>query len=419
MFILLHLLLISASIKATTVPQYTIRTRFTVDKQSIHVALTLLLERRTEPADTLRFLLNKNARIQSLSGADRALTFQFDSSGKSPNRYQPDARVLLISVASLPTGPTALSMEYDCFLGDMQKAGCAYTADYIELSGYENWFPYNDAYGKFTFRVSAQIDPSYRISGTGQVSGSPGNWLLAQDKPVDDIVLVASPLLKTKVYDQPTGAIRVDYFKLSESKADSILVNCQAVYAFYTQLFGPIEKSALTIFINPSRDRTSYARSGFISFQIKGQAISQINRGIGHEIGHFWWNRGNTDAWEDWLNESFAEYSSLLYLRQEQGVEAFDKEIGLYRRESEGLLPIRGMNRSYAQASTVLYRKGPVILHELEQRVGSPAFNQLLRETVSQKITQTNDWLRLVERLCSPADRQWIDNALDRNSVKP
>lgn len=411
---LLCLWLITQSSQAVTVPQYTINTRFVVATQSIHVSLTLSLDNRVGQQDTLQFLLNKNAQIQTIIGGGQPLRFQFDSSGHSPNRYQPDARRLFIPAASLPMGITTLAINYDCFLGDMQKAGCAYTPEYIELNNYENWFPYNDAYGRFTFRVNVLLDPGYQFTGAGRVSGSAGNWQLTQQKPVNDIVLVASPRLKTKFYSRLGSTIRVDYFGLPEVKADSILNNCRSVLACYTALFGPIEKSSLTLFINPSRDRTSYARREFISFQINGQSINQTIQGIGHEIGHFWWNRANTDTWEDWLNESFAEYSALLYLRQGRGTAAFAQEIDRYRKTAQSLPPLRGMNRSFEQASTVLYRKGPVILYELEKQVGPTPFAALLRETVRRNVSRTDEFLKLITQRFPPAVARAVDAALNQ-----
>lgn len=131
------------------------------------------------------------------------------------------------------------------------------------------------------------LDAAYGFSGSGVVSGGAGHWQLTQTKPQQDIVLIASPILKTKTYRQGQGVIRVNYVNLSDTKADSILANCQAVYGYFEQLFGDIDGANLTFFINLTRRQTSYARQGFISFQIKGQSIAEINRGIGHEIGHF------------------------------------------------------------------------------------------------------------------------------------
>jgi hypothetical protein len=56
-----------------------------------------------------------------------------------------------------------------------------------------------------------------------------------------------------------------------------------------------------------------------------------------HEVAHFWWSGAPSVTWENWLNEAFAEYSALMYVRKFEGVEAFDT-----RREPRTSLPSGG-----------------------------------------------------------------------------
>ena len=98
--------------------------------------MTVTLNHRSGDSDTLQFLLNKNAQISQIMVDKQPVGFVFDSSGRSPNRYLPDARTLVVNSTSLPPGAHQLTFAYDCYLGNMSKAGCAFTSDYIELNAY-------------------------------------------------------------------------------------------------------------------------------------------------------------------------------------------------------------------------------------------------------------------------------------------
>ena len=135
-------------------------------------------------------------------------------------------------------------------------------------------------------------------------------------------------------------------------------------------------------------------------------------KGIAHEIAHFWWNGAVTTTWEDWLNEAFAEYSMLLYIRERIGLEKFQKQVEEYKSKIKNLPPIWGIERNSPEAYSVLYEKGSIILYEMEEKVGKDLFLNFLKEVLETKIKTTEDLLNLVEEKFSVEIRSWLENKL-------
>ena len=133
---------------------------------------------------------------------------------------------------------------------------------------------------------------------------------------------------------------------------------------------------------------------------------------IGHEIAHFWWSAANPQTWEDWLNEAFAEYSKLIYLKERYGIELFAKRIEGYRKNSMNTPPIWGADRNSPQAYTIFYKKGAVILYDMEQKIGTEKFMDFLKTLATKKVNTTAVFLALVEENISKEMGMWIENKL-------
>ena len=119
-----------------------------------------------------------------------------------------------------------------------------------------------------------------------------------------------------------------------------------------------------------------YSRKNFI--MLSSRTFNEyVLKNTAHEIGHFWWNKAPVESWHDWLNESFAEFSALQYIRHARG-ESLCRLHRRYRKETRHIRPIWGIDRNDREAHLALYRKGSVLLADLLVRVGEePFFNFL------------------------------------------
>ncbi len=117
-----------------------------------------------------------------------------------------------------------------------------------------------------------------------------------------------------------------------------------------------------------------------------------------HETAHQWWGNSVTPASydDDWLQESLANYMSLLALERRRGPKALDMILGEYRgrlvakdpegREIESAGPLTfGLRLNSSQFPfswrTIIYDKGSWVIHMLRRRLGDELFWALLTET--------------------------------------
>jgi hypothetical protein len=115
-----------------------------------------------------------------------------------------------------------------------------------------------------------------------------------------------------------------------------------------------------------------------------------------HEVAHQWWgNIVATDSYHhEWLMESLANYSALMFLETRLGPKSVEKALDVYRAE----LLIKGQDGATAEsrgpvvegrrleslavpgaADAVLYGKGTWIIHMLRRKLGDANFRRMLR----------------------------------------
>ncbi len=103
-----------------------------------------------------------------------------------------------------------------------------------------------------------------------------------------------------------------------------------------------------------------------------------------HEVAHQWWYGavGSDQVREPWLDESLAEYSTLVYFEQNHGAQGFQEAYRRFIRPHlvrAGLasIPIEQPITAFDDAmeySAVVYAKGAAMWHALRQDMGDEAF---------------------------------------------
>ena len=156
---------------------------------------------------------------------------------------------------------------------------------------------------------------------------------------------------------------------------------------------------------------------------------------VAHEVAHQWWGSVVTPASpkDDWLMESLANYSALLYLEKKRGTKEMEKVLNEYRdellsKDANGTAfevagPIVWGDRLAPTALTpawriITYNKGTWILHMLRKRMGDAAFLKLigeLRRRYELKPVTTEDLRALVrefrpQNFSSDAVDMFFDN---------
>ncbi len=122
------------------------------------------------------------------------------------------------------------------------------------------------------------------------------------------------------------------------------------------------------------------------------QVFSQgINERIAHEIAHQYWGSAvkMPSPEEQWLTETFAEYSAALLLKKFKGEAVFNRLVKRWRAQAvqaSAIAPIAyanriGGDRSMAGAARtqLLYNKGPILLAAIHKKLGDETFLTFLK----------------------------------------
>jgi hypothetical protein len=219
-------------------------------------------------------------------------------------------------------------------------------------------------------------------------------------------------------------SVHVNSVTISKETSEMILNDASMMLAFYDDWFSGDVPKEISIIQSPREKGGGYARRGLVVLGgLQDQQYVELReaycRYLGHEIAHFWWWKAETSSWEDWLNESFAEYSALMVVRELFGESAFEKRMLDKQNAINHTVPIWGFERTdisteaqRKEVETVLYNKGPVLLFELEKKIGDEKFKALCRQMVSSKVTSTPQFLQMLSEFECDEVSNWMEKSL-------
>lgn len=228
-----------------------------------------------------------------------------------------------------------------------------------------------------------------------------------------DNVILASPMLKSRRINDNGTTIELIYTDFPDAGADSALQCCHNALKFFRRLYkiAGDEDIYMKFLLSASGTSGGYSRKNFI--MLSSRTFNEyVLKNTAHEIGHFWWNKAPVESWHDWLNESFAEFSALQYIRHARGEKAYAAYIDAYRKETRHIRPIWGIDRNDREAHLALYRKGSVLLADLLVRVGEEPFFNFLAGVIQAHITDTSAFLDFAESRLGRKNRDWIKKRL-------
>jgi len=406
---LLHLFLLITIAFGQEVKHYELKVKFNVPKRIIDVEGTVNFD--LDNQDSITFTLWKNADIKNITINGKKVDYSFDTIGKSPNYYIPNGGKLTIKNIKKNKEEVPIHFAYTCNMENVTGWARSFSDEWIELGFYTAWYPVHSVSKKFTSSIMVSIDKSFTLSGSGIVTRKGDVWKITHNWPVFDNVIIAAKGLKTKKIREDKISLDLVYTTFPEKDLDSVSIKCMKVYEFFSSIFGAPDDSYLKFVINPLKGGGGYGRSKY--FSLKATEFNQyLKEGIAHEMSHFWWHNAETTTWEDWLNEAFAECSMLLYLREKENKEEYNKKIEQFKKWTVNARPIWGVDRDAPEAYDALYNKGSLILLEFEKKIGTQEFYNFLKMLLNKSISNTADFLKLVEFELSREYRDWFENKL-------
>ena len=387
-----------------------------VDPEEQYIEVDCFLDITPKNAgDTLYFYLHRQLQIENLTvNGNKAIIISRDT---SDIRYMPSATRYALKIEQPEDSPVNLHLEYSGRITEWSEWSASVIGeDWTELGSYFPWYPYNPAFNPITYEVKVKHDQKYRTFMIGNETKGDGFSIYRTGIPGNDMVLCMSKELKiiSKEIDQYT--LKIAHITLSEKLTDTLSYDIEMIVSLFSKWFPPGNNS-ICIIESMRSAGGGYARMGGLYLAGLNETAffasrKPYTRYIAHETAHLWWYSANTNNWEDWLNEGFAEYSALMVLRELYGQEYFNMWIEKKKKSSEGTGPVWHTNRNGDQAYTILYDKAPLLLYELENRIGVDSLKQFMRDLIINKTSTTNHFMKILEDQEGAETAEWFLNKL-------
>lgn len=359
----------------------------------------------------LHFYIYKDLQVESVI-CDRKFTYEISNQIANWNPFVLESKLIKINLAEpIHEGFMRISFQYKGFLNIVSEYGVnRLSKNWIELGLYTPWFPLAENLDEALFNVKLEIDDEYEVIH----SKREGKYLIIRQPFVSpDCTIIASNSFKSINNKSINPKVNVYYTTDQNETSAYQIVKWVLVILEQYQRFGVVENPELSLVIAPREDGGGYARTGLIVLTPSDYEDDEdYFIFIAHELAHLWWNRAKTDSWEDWLNESFAEYSALIALREVFGEKTFNAKIQKYIQESKGLPPIKNISRRHEEIHKVLYVKGPVILYRLENFITREKFLNLLYKVYLKKINSTEKFMEELVIIANLEAKKYLEKEL-------
>lgn len=285
----------------------------------------------------------------------------------------------------------------------------------IELTVDSFWFPFDM---RFDSRITANLGvrlpkpstmPADRWSAVGidQVKRVGPNFHIRQSKPGLDIafsLLSQSQTVMTEDY------IIHDARTEPGTKIAQLSDALQECTTYLNTLAGPAGPLPNVSVVVTDRAEGAYSRGTLIALtDIENDSDIDLQKFICHERAHYW-SYANAGGPENWMNEGVADYIALMAVRDTRGQDAFERFLSDYRERLKGrpLPPIWTEEATERPPYLNSYRAAPLALHDLETKIGSALFAELMQAIMTERTATTPALLALLERLSDRDTRNWF-----------
>ena len=287
-----------------------------------------------------------------------------------------------------------------CYSGKISGWHNIITDDIIELNRYGVWLPCEMSCEAQSFLTVSGCEDYFLVKGEFDGSlwhYSAGEWDM-------NIILYR----KSKLQTVSGKYISIYYADNSLDKAADFSKNIfEDVLDYYTkELFqreycgGHMEMACLYPALTSGG---AYKRDGLIVCISPGTDEKEAVGVNAHEMAHTWCNGADVGSWEDWLNETTAEWSMLLYCLDRNKTEIFDAMTAEHKEKYSGFPPIKTADGSRPEG---VHTKGTVLFYELYKAFGAEKIMSAIRIFVGLEAKTT-------EKLLAEMRAQGLSEAAD------
>ncbi|MGB9814046.1 MAG: M1 family metallopeptidase [Thermovenabulum sp.] len=331
-----------------------------------------------------------------------------------------------------PGDEIKLSIEFEVLLPKSPGRFGYYKRTY----NFGNWYPilcvydekgwHKDPYYKIGdpfysdiafYKFILYAPPDYKIASTGRIiekkeENHRTKWVI-ESGPVRDFAFILSrefEMLKGNVGE--TEVISYYFKDDRESGAKALEIGKKAI-KYFSEIFGPyIYDTYSVVAADFYMGGMEYPNLVLIDRNLyKNKDNLLLEYVVVHETAHQWWYGivGNDEVNEPWLDEALAEYSTVNYFEKyygkRQGTEIYENFIlnpykfyELSRKTGPILRPLNEFI-DWKEYDAAVYKKGAIMLKELEKRISKQKFINVLKNYYKQnqlKNATTEDFIKAV-----------------------
>ncbi|MCC7267787.1 MAG: hypothetical protein IT546_10665 [Caulobacteraceae bacterium] len=311
-------------------------------------------------------------------------------------------RKVTFKFAKAPTKPIKLKFAYDGPLNnpDTDNSGTPWLGpDLLELRLETMWIPVRTDIS-LQYAVDADlkgVPADFTLVFPGDIRRSGDRVRLHRTLPDVDTPMVA---LRHAATAKGPGVVFAG--PDDDPLVETYRGHATAAAAWLQGWLGPLPFGDVRIVVVPRKGGSSYARRNYTvisrpSAEDPDKAGNpNYGRLIGHEFAHAWWSVAGPQTEDYWLVESLAEYSAGRYVEHFAGAEGYKKVIDAKIERAKGSGPVMPGKRPTREA---LYQRGPLLLIDLEHRIGRAKMDDMLRALAKDPPRHTSQLLAELERV--------------------
>lgn len=350
-----------------TVPHYLIEVRVNPTESSLNATVTVLFP--AAPVGTEHgLLLARTFTVKSATAKNATVTVA-DSDTPLPNLHR-------VAVRTTAEEGVEVTLTYAGPLGAwVEPPMNTISPALIELNVDSFWLPYQEVLASpFTIAGNLRgLPENAEVVSTNPFTRTTDGIRLEGDDEVWDLALIASP----EMHAVTAGRFSFRAVDLESPTAMFYREHGVRAMTYLEERFGPSARSSVAITVVRRANGSGYSRPGYVVVT-EGESLknpSGVAKFIAHELSHGWFSRANPRSEDYWLTEAPAEYVGLCYAESVFGPEALAKTMENKRALAAKAGSLLGRGRA---PDGELYSKGPVLLFDLETKIGRDAVHRVL-----------------------------------------
>ena len=281
-----------------------------------------------------------------------------------------------------------------------------YEQDILAVNIYTAWYPDCCTPEIHPTKVRIHLNDEYFIIN-GSYQPAEGYW---EYQPPDfDVNILA--LRNSSVYRSTSSVVY--YYGTEHFEAAKKYISAYETAAnYFKALYGNDKTHAMNLVILPNtRQCGAYIRTSLMVFDGFDEDTDSIVHHIAHETAHCWCTGALPSSWEDWMNETFAEWSALLFeLEVTHNIAKFNEIIEGKQKACPSLPSIRTSDGKRPEG---VHDHGVILLYEIYRKYGIESMKGILRAFDYLKIKSTQNLLIRLRQEASLADiADYINKAI-------